>query len=69
MVTEAKNKANKKWDAANTERIQIQKRIGTKDLWKSWADASGLSLAAFVTAAVEEKARRDGLVLEAPESL
>lgn len=69
MPSDAQKKATKKWNAANLEMIQLQKKIGTKAQWKTWADASGLSLAAYVTAAVEEKARRDGLVLGAPESL
>lgn len=53
-LTESKRKANDKYIRDHYERIPISYPKGTRDLWKSFASARGLSLAEFVRRAVEE---------------
>lgn len=53
-LTESKRKANDKYIREHYERIPISYPKGTRELWKQYATARGLSLAEFVRRAVEE---------------
>ncbi len=68
MKTEAKKAADKKWDAENSERLNLWlRKKGTKDRWKAFAASQGLSLAQMVDQAVEaaiEAAGQDEKVTE-----
>lgn len=58
MVSEARLRANRKWDAEHTERItvKINKDTGpTKEQIKAAAAAAGMSLNAFIIEAIREK--------------
>ena len=63
-LSEAKKLANEKWDAAHLEGMYMKVPKGTKDVWKKYAAATGLSLTKFVQACVEEKAERDNLAID-----
>ena len=62
--TAARKKANDKWNAENLETLGTKHPKGTKKTWKVYAEKAGVSLAKFVTDAIEEKAERDGLKSE-----
>ena len=55
MTSEAKKKANARWNAANYEQVKISVPKGTREEWKKAAETAGISLAAYIRAAVEEK--------------
>ena len=59
--TEARKKANRAWDAANLDKITVSMKHGTRARWKGYAERAGVGITAFILAAVEEKAERDGL--------
>ena len=52
-ISEARYKANKKWNNENLERIEIQVRKGRKAKIKAAAEAAGESVNAFITGAIE----------------
>lgn len=62
--TEAVKQSNKKWDAANLDRISIALPKGKKDAVKAAAVAVGESMNQYIINAVEQRMERDGL--EAP---
>ena len=51
--TEAKKRNNRKWDAANLDRLSIAAPKGTKERWKAAAEAQGQSLNQFIVDSVE----------------
>lgn len=51
--TEAKKRNNRKWDAANLDRLSVAAPKGTKDRWKAAAEVRGQSLNQFIVKAVE----------------
>ena len=57
--TEARKRGNRKWDAANLDRISIAVPKGQKDVIKAHAEARGESVNAFVGRAIEETMQRD----------
>ena len=57
--TDARKENNKKWDAANLDRISIAVPKGQKDVIKAHAEARGESVNAFVGRAIEETMQRD----------
>lgn len=59
MISEAKKKANARWNAANYEQVKISVPKGTREEWKKAAETAGISLAAYIRAAVEEKKFKD----------
>lgn len=61
--TEAQKRAILTYRKKSIDRIAVDCPAGTKELWKEYADAAGMSLAALIKEAVEEKAARDGLKL------
>ena len=57
--TDARKENNRKWDAANLDRISIAVPKGQKDVIKAHAEAHGESVNAFVGRAIEETMQRD----------
>ena len=57
-MQDSRKRANKKWLAKNYESITIRVPKGTREKIKQWADASGLSMAAYIQRACEEKSER-----------
>lgn len=58
-LTEARSRANKKWDAENLERIHVVVRAGEKEQIRAAADAAGESLNHYIIAAVKERMQRE----------
>ena len=52
--TDAKKKANKKWDNNNLDRISLALPKGAKDKIKAYADSKGESVNAFIYRAVTD---------------
>ena len=65
--TEARKRGNRKWDAANLDRISIAVPKGQKDVIKAHAEARGESVNAFVGRAIEETMQRDNAAPGASE--
>lgn len=62
MASDARLRANAKWDAANTDKIglKINRAKGpTKEEIKAAADRAGESLSAYIVAAVRQRMERD----------
>lgn len=57
--TEAKKEGNRKWDAANLDRLSVAAPKGTKERWKAAAAEQGKSLNQFIVDAVEDSMDRD----------
>ncbi len=67
MKTKAEQRAVRKWNSENLDRIEVQLKKGTKARWQAFAASQGLSLAQMVDQAVEaaiEAAGQDGKVTE-----
>lgn len=58
--TEARRDGNRRWDAANLDRLSIAVPKGRKDTIKAHAEARGESVNAFINRAIDETIRRDG---------
>lgn len=58
--TEARKEGNRKWDAANLDRISIALPKGKKDDVKAAAVAVGESMNQYIINAVEQRMERDG---------
>ena len=54
-ISEARYRANQRWDNANLEQINIKVRKGHKDEIKAAANTLGESVNAFVTKAIDER--------------
>jgi len=59
-VSEAKGRANKKWDAANLDRIQVVVRAGERELIREAAKAAGESLNHYIVAATKARMAAEG---------
>ena len=57
--TEARKQGNKKWDAANLDRVSLVMPKGHKDIIKAHANSRGESVNAFMLRAVQETMARD----------
>lgn len=57
--TEARREGNRKWDAANLDRISIAMAKGKKDQIKSAAAAVGESMNQYIIAAIEQRMERE----------
>jgi uncharacterized protein (DUF1778 family) len=64
MISEAKKRANKKWNENNIEQVNLSLPKGTKETLDRIVAQTGTSRAAFVLAAIHEKCARDGIALE-----
>lgn len=58
-ISESKKKADNEWRKRALESISIRVRKGTRDIWRQAADRAGMSLAAYIQTAVQEKMERD----------
>ena len=58
--TEARSRANKKWDKENLDRIQLIVRAGEKDQIKEAAKAAGESLNHYIVWATKLRMRSEG---------
>ena len=57
--TEKKKESNRKWDAANLDRMSIAAPQGTKERWKNAATERGKSLNQFIVDSVEAEINKD----------
>ena len=57
--TEARKAGNRKWDAANLDRISIAAPKGTKERWKAAAVTQGKSMNQFIVEAVDNQISQD----------
>ena len=57
--TEARKAGNRKWDAANLDRISIAASKGTKERWKTVAVAQDKSLNQLIVEAVDSQISHD----------
>lgn len=58
--TEARKEGNRKWDAANLDRVSIALPKGKKDEIKAAALAAGESMNQYIIAAVDARMEQDG---------
>lgn len=65
--TEAKKRNNRKWDAANLDRISVAAPKGTKERWKAAAGEQGQSLNQFIVDSVENAIKAPQRPQEAPQ--
>lgn len=57
--TNARKEGNRKWDAANLDRVSIAMPKGKKDIIKTHAEGRGESVNAFINRAIDETMERD----------
>ena len=57
--TEARREGNRKWDAANLDRISIAMAKGKKDQIKAAAAAVGESMNQYIITAIEQRMERE----------
>lgn len=57
-MLESRKRANEKWLAKNYESITIRVPKGTREKIKAWADASSMSMAAYIRQACKEKSEK-----------
>lgn len=57
-MKDSRKRANEKWLAKNYESITIRVPKGTREKIKSWADASDMSMAAYIQQACKEKSEK-----------
>lgn len=57
--TEARKAGNRKWDAANLDRISVAAPKGTKERWKAAAVAQDKSLNQLIVEAVDHQISQD----------
>ena len=63
--TEARKEGNRKWDAANLDRLSIALPKGSKDKIKAHAVSMGESVNGFIGRAIDNQMQRDNA---APDS-
>lgn len=57
-MQDSRKRANTKWLKENYESITIRVPKGTRERIKGWADASGVSMAAYIQQACREKSEK-----------
>lgn len=62
--TEARKDGNKRWDEKNLDRVSLAMPKGKKEDIKAAASSAGVSMNAYIVAAVDEKMERDGFKTE-----
>lgn len=60
--TEARKNGNRKWDAANLDRLSIALPKGRREEIKLFTAARGESVNAFISRAIEEAMKRGGWI-------
>ena len=58
--TEARRDGNRRWDAANLDRLSLAMPKGKKDIIKAHAEARGESVNGFINRAIDEAMEREG---------
>ena len=58
--TENKKASNRKWDAANLDRLSVAVPKGKKEIIQSAAASQGQSVNAYINQAIDERMTRDG---------
>ncbi len=58
--TEARRRANEKYNAKTYEEIKVRVHKGQKDIIKAHAEKNGESVNGFVNRAIDETIQRDG---------
>lgn len=58
-ISKSRQKANRKWNDNNLERLYVTVRTGQKDKIKSEADKQGESLNSYIVNAVKQRMKRD----------
>ena len=58
-VSKAKQKANRKWNENNLERIYVTVKKGQKSIIENAAKQNNQSVNAFINQAIQEKIERD----------
>lgn len=58
-VSKAKQKANRKWNENNLERIYVTVKKGQKSIIENAAKQNNQSVNAFINQAIQEKMERD----------
>ena len=57
--TEARRDGNRRWDAANLDRLSLAMPKGKKDIIKAHAEARGESVNGFINRAIDETIARE----------
>ena len=57
--TEARKEGNRKWDAANLDRVSVAVAKGKKDKIKAAASAAGESMNQYIITAIDQRMERD----------
>ena len=57
--TEARKEGNRKWDAANLDRISIAVAKGKKDSIKAAVSAAGESMNQYIAGAIDQRMERE----------
>ena len=65
-LTEAKSRANKKWDEKNLDRIQLVVRAGEKAQIRAAAEAAGETLNHYMVAATKARMEQEGRPIQTP---
>lgn len=58
-TTKARQKANRKWNEANLERLYVTVKKGQKSIIENAARKNNQSINAFINQAIQEKIERD----------
>lgn len=58
--TEARKTGNRKWDAANLDRVSIAMPKGKKDTIKAAATFAGESMNQYIIGAIDQRMEREG---------
>lgn len=65
-ISEARARANKKWDAKNLDRIQLVVRAGEREQIRAAAEAAGESLNHYIVSATKARMMAEGHQLTGP---
>ena len=65
--TEGVKQSNRKWDAANLDRVSIAMPKGKKDDIKTAASAIGESMNQYIVTAIEQRMERESGIEKGPE--
>ena len=65
-VSEARRRANEKYNAKAYDQILLRVKKGQKEVIQAHADSHGESMAAFITRAIQETMERDAQKSDTP---
>lgn len=58
-ISEARYKANRKYNKEKRERLEMSLPLGTKERYSKIAEQKGMSMTAYIVEAIEEKINRE----------